>query len=331
MTRAHELPFAEADARVFVTVAQVGSFTEAAALHSMTPSAVSKAISRLEAAMGMRLLTRTTRSLHLTDEGILFHEKCAQAFSLLSEAAHEASHGSRAVAGTVRLGLPPLFGTYFLPEVLPALLTQYPSLRIEIVSTLRQADLVDRGLDVMIVVGELTDSSFSARPLGHGRFVMVASPNYLQRAGTPKTLAELTDHTCLAYSRPDGRAAPFLVGDKGTPLAVQGVLSSDDMHHLAALAIAGLGIAQLPEFVVGAAIREKRLVRVLTEHDPPAKLASLVFPQGRTMPFRVRALLDFLIEYPTQLAGVAPAKTTPMGAQANAAIGSTKNTRSLRQ
>jgi DNA-binding transcriptional LysR family regulator len=115
---------------VFVTVADAGSFTPAAALHAITPSAVSKAIGRLESDLGVRLLVRTTRALHLTEEGAAFHERCARAFEILAEAVEEAGAGTHAVAGTVRVGLPSLLGTCLLALRLPALLARHPKLRV---------------------------------------------------------------------------------------------------------------------------------------------------------------------------------------------------------
>jgi len=293
MNRTHELPISQADARVFVTVADAGSFTAAAALHSMTPSAVSKAIGRLESDLGVRLLARTTRALHLTEEGMAFHERCARAFELLAEAAEEASAGTRAVAGTVRLGLPPLFGTFLVAPLLPALLARHPKLRIEIVSTMRLSDVFDLGLDVAIAVGALPDSSLVARPLGYGQFVTVAAPGCFAKPATRP-------------SRPDGREDPwnFTTPEGPLQIAARADVRSDDMHHLAAMAVAGLGVAHLPMFVVGEHLANGRLERLLREFEPAPKLASLVYPAGRSMPRRVRAFIDFLLSSEQHLAGV---------------------------
>lgn len=307
MNRTHELPISQADARVFVTVADAGSFTAAAALHSMTPSAVSKAIGRLESDLGVRLLARTTRALHLTEEGMAFHERCARAFELLAEAAEEASAGTRAVAGTVRLGLPPLFGTFLVAPLLPVLLARHPKLRIEIVSTMRLSDVFDLGLDVAIAVGALPDSSLVARPLGYGQFVTVAAPGCFAKAATRPSRPEgLGDHRCLAYTRPDGREDPwnFTTPEGPLQIAARADVRSDDMHHLAAMAVAGLGVAHLPMFVVGEHLANGRLERLLREFEPAPKLASLVYPAGRSMPRRVRAFIDFLLSSEQHLAGV---------------------------
>jgi len=306
MSRTHELPIAEADARVFVTVADAGSFTAAAVLHSMTPSAVSKAIGRLEADLGVQLLARTTRALHLTEEGTAFHERCARAFDLLAEAAEEASAGTLAVAGTVRVGLPPLFGTFVVAPLLPALLAQHPKLRIEIVSTMRLSDIFDLGLDVAIAVGALPDSSLVARPLGYGQFVTVAAPACFREAPRPSRPEELLAHRRLAYTRPDGREEPwsFKTPEGQLQIETRAEVRSDDMHHLAAMTVAGLGIAHLPMFVVSKQIANGRLERLLQEFEHTPKPASLVYPASRAMPRRVRVFIDFLLSGKHQLAGV---------------------------
>lgn len=302
----HELPISEADARVFVTVAELGSFTSAATLHAMSPSGVSKAITRLETALGVRLLARTTRSLHLTDEGMAFHERAARAFALLAEAADEAAAGTQQVAGTVRVGSPLLFGTHLIAPMLPAVHRKHPRLRVEIVTTQKLSQFIEAGLDLAIAVGDLPDSSFVARPLGYGQMVTVAAPAYLDEQGTPADPAALAGHRCLAFTRPDGREAPwsFVTADGTLAFEPNAAFRADEMHHLLVMAVAGLGLAQLPLFVVAPALASGELVRLLADHDPAPRLASVVYPAGRTMPRRVRAFVDFLLTYDVPVPGV---------------------------
>lgn len=295
-----DLPFAAADARVFLTVAEMGSFASAASRHAMSPSSVSKCIRRLEDALGARLITRTTRSLHLTDEGVRFQELASRAFGLLFEAASELGAEGRAVKGLVRMGMPPLFGTYLMPRVLADLRAEHPGLAFEIVSTMRVHDLVDRGLDLVIAVGPLPNSSFVTRPLGWGQFVTVAAPEYVKRHPAPKQPADLKRHHCLGWTAPDGRVAPWTY--EAGPVAVEASLRSDEMHHLAAMASAGLGIAQLPLFVVAEAIAAGRLVRLLPRAEPSPKLASIVLP-ARALSPRVRVVVDHLATRATPMPG----------------------------
>lgn len=310
VTQVHEWPFAASDARVFITVAEAGSFARAAQLHAMSPSAVSKSIRRLEDALGARLLTRTTRSLHLTDEGLRFHELASRAFALLGEAFEETRSTTQTVKGLVRIGMPPLFGTHLMPHVLGALRKEHPQLAVELVSTMRISDLVDRGLDLVIAVGELPPSSFHARPLGWGELVVVAAPGYLKARVEPRSIDELRAHDVIGYITPDGRTAPWFFA-KGPPLALDAPLRADDMHHVAALAVAGLGIAQLPLFVVADAIAMGTLRRLLTTSEPPPKAASLVFPASRALPRRVRVVLEHLTERLTPLSGTSRRRPAP--------------------
>lgn len=308
VSRIHELPIVEADARVFVTVASVGSFTAAAALHAMSPSAVSKAISRLESALGISLLARTTRKLRLTDEGAAFRERCAKAFDLLAEAVEEANAGASAI-GSVRVGLPPLFGTYLVAPLLPKLLALHPRLRVELVTLVRLSDFIDAGVDCAIAVGELPDSSLIARPLGHGVFVTVASPAYLQEHGTPARPEQLQAHLRIGFTRADGQENPwwFRRGEEPSPFDVNAQVRSDDMHHVKAMAIAGLGIAQLPLFVVSSELESGRLVRLFDGLEVPPRLASLVYPKSQATPRRVRAFVDFMLAQEAAMPGVSRA------------------------
>ena len=296
VNRVHELPLAEGDARIFISVADTGSFTAAAALYDLSPSAVSKAVSRLESALGVLLMVRTTRALHLTDEGVAFHARCSKAFQLLAEAAEEATQSAGELSGVVRIGLPSLFGTYLVGARLPELLERHPKLRVDLVTTMRPTDIVEKGLDFMIVVGQLPDSSLVARPLGYGQFVTVAAPAYLSGAGALVEYADLARHRCLAFLRPDGRqeAWNFLVDGETRAVEVSASARSDDMHHLASMAIAGAGVAHLPMFLVAEALARGKLARALFDVDPPAKLASFVYAAGRSVPRRVQVVIEHL-------------------------------------
>lgn len=294
--RIQEWAIAGADARLFVSVGELGSLPAAAARHGMTPSAIGKAVARLEAALGVHLLERAPPAAQLTDEGGAFHARCARAFGLLDEAAAEPAASGGHVTGSVRLGLPSLFGSLLVAPRLPALLRQHPGLRVELVNTMRLADLAERSLDLMIAVGPLTDSALVARPVGYGRFVTVAAPAYLRDAPAPKTPDALGDHRCLAFSGVDGRQPPWRFMIDGAPwtVAVSAVARSDDMHHLAAMACAGVGIAQLPLFAVADAIDDGRLVPLLAPYEPAPRLASFVYP-STTLPRRVRVLVEHLL------------------------------------
>ncbi len=297
MPASHLLTWAESDARLFLSAAATGSFSGAASLHDISPSAVSKAVSRLETALGVKLFARSTRAIRLTDAGVIFRDRCGPAFQMLAEAAEEASAGASSLRGTVRLGLPSLFGTYLVAPGLASLFDAHPDLKVELVTTMRPSDVVERGLDVAITVGQLPDTALAARPMGYGQFVTVAAPAYVDRWGAPSTPNDLKHHRCLGWLRPDGhiqswsfRAGP---GEHTADLQVQG--ASDDMHHLAAMAVAGVGICHVPLFAVEKWLKCASLVRLLESFEPAPKLASFVYPSGRPMPRRVRVLIEHLL------------------------------------
>ncbi len=297
LNRSHRLPMAEADARIFVSVAETGSFTAAASHFDLTPSAVSKAVTRLEAALGVKLVMRTTRALHLTAEGKGFHEGCARAFQLLADATEEVTAGADVISGTVRLGLPTILGTYLVGPRIRQLLDTHPQLRLDVVSTMRLSDMTERGLDLMIMVGPLPDSSLHARPLGYAQFVTVAAPETVG-ADPPANPSDLDRFRCLPWLRPDNKpdAWRFKIGSRELLVEPRTASASDDMHHLIAMAMAGAGICQVPLFAVAEALGSGKLARVLEDFDPAPKLASFVFPASRTLPRRVRVVMEQLAE-----------------------------------
>lgn len=170
------------------------------------------------------------------------------------------------------------------------------------------SDVFDRDLDVAIAAGALPDSSLVARPLGHGQFVTVAAPACFGEMPRPSRPNELHSHRCVTYTRPDGREEPWNFETQKGPVQIEphASLRSDDMHHIAAMAIAGLGVAQLPMFVIAAHLADGRLERLLRACEPAPKLASLVYPAARAMSRRVRVFIEHLQadEQAQQLAGV---------------------------
>jgi len=301
---------AEADARFFLSVAETGSFSRAASLHDISPSAVSKAVSRLEAALGVRLVSRSTRSIHLTDAGVIFRDRCGLAFRLLAEAAEEASAGASSLRGTVRLGLPSLFGTYLVAPGLATLFDAHPDLRVDLVTTMRPSDVVERGLDIAIIVGPLPDTTLAARPMGYGQFVTVAAKAYLDSRGVPSTPADLSSHRCLGWLRPDGRVQSWLFrsGAEEYEIDPQVAGASEDMHHLAAMAEAGAGVCHVPMFAVANRLKTGSFVRLLEAHEPAPKLASFVYPSGRAMPRRVRVLIEHVTQAAAAVRGTSRKK-----------------------
>ena len=284
---------------VFVRVVEAGSFSAAARALRMTPSAVSKLIARLEARLGARLISRSTRRLQLTPEGTAFYDSGLRILADLDAAEREAAAGA-APRGRLRVNSYVPFGQHRLMPLLPRFLERYPEISVEAVLTDSVIDLMEERADVAIRAGPLSESRLVARKLGQSRMVLVAAPAYLEARGTPRTPAELTSHNLLAFGFVrhidglpfvDAEGAPVMV-----PIAGNAILSDGEAMRLTTLA--GAGIARLARWHVEPDIAAGRLVRLLEEFNPgdEEQTHAVYVGQGKHLPARVRAFLDFLAE-----------------------------------
>ena len=197
-------PFAMSDAQLFVSTVVGGSFTAAAERHGITPSGASRALARLERVIGVRLLVRTTRRLRMTEEGELFFENCRDALVLMSKAADLASESSVSLRGVLRIGLWSIVGTHRIVPMLPRLLAQHPHLSIQLVRVTSVAEFYSRQVDCALLPGEMLESSLAGRELPSVRMVLVATPEYIARHGTPAHPEDLPAHHCITLVQPDG-------------------------------------------------------------------------------------------------------------------------------
>ena len=283
---------------VFVAAVESGGFSAAARLFDMSPSAVSKLVSRLEARLGTRLVNRSTRRLQLTPEGCVFFEKSARILDSLAEAEAAASTADRP-SGRVRLNVSASYATHILAPVLPAFLDRYPEISLDIVQTDAVVDLIEDRSDIAVRAGPLKSSSLMARKLGETRMVIVASPAYLERSGVPLTIADLVAHRRIGpgYRRAaDGWSV--IDGGEAMMLPPGRRIQASDGEAIRTLALNGVGLARLPVFTVRADIAGGRLVPVLEAHDGGDREAfhAVFAGQGGVMPARIRAMLDFLAE-----------------------------------
>ncbi|NLS00569.1 LysR family transcriptional regulator [Rhizobium sp. P38BS-XIX] len=283
---------------VFVRTVQLGGFTAAAAACRMTPSAVSKLVTRLEKRLGARLINRSTRRLQLTPEGCAFYERSMAILADITEAERHASAGERA-AGHIRINTSASFGNHVLAPLVPAFMTLYPDVTLEIFHTDKVVDLMEERADVAIRTGPLKSSRLTARKLGTARNIIVASSDYLQRHGKPRSAAELEKHCRIdfAYSRAV-EAWPLRFGSdiKTIPMALS--LRAGDGEAMRHLALAGAGMARLAAFTVKSDIASGRLRPVLEDLNPGdvEEFYAVYIGQGGPLPARVRALLEFLRE-----------------------------------
>ena len=281
--------------RLFVRVAEAGSFTGAARLSGLPTSSVSRAVAALERELAVRLIQRTTRRLQLTEAGRVYYESVSRALSGMDEAAAAVSELQDAPRGRVRITAPADLGHWLLAPSLVRFATKYPEVQLEVSLTQRVVDLVHEGFDLALRVGKLADNRLVARALGLVRAGIFAAPWYLKRRGRPRSVAEVADHDCVLFPSVSGRAVWELVGPAGRQnIEVRGAVGADDNEFIREAAAAGQGLTLLPIFACHG--REKDgLQRVLPEYATVGVPLQLVYPTARFLPKRVVLLRDHLV------------------------------------
>lgn len=283
---------------LFARVAQLRSFSAAAREAGIAKSAVSKRIAALERRLGVLLLTRTTRALSLTEEGLRYYDHC-RALVAAADAAESSVAGSKdRPAGRVRINAPVTFAQMYLARSLARFLVQHPALEVDLSTDNRSVDLVESGLDLVIRVSRLRASALVARRLAPVRLLVCAAPSYLARAGNPRTPEELSSHDCLRYSLlPAEVEWRFGTAERPLGIPVRGSLATNDGTVLREAAVAGLGLVVLPEFMVARELADGRLLAVLQDHPLPDMGLYALHADRRLVPARVRVLLDFLADH----------------------------------
>ncbi|WP_434576972.1 LysR family transcriptional regulator [Pseudomonas sp. Z5-35] len=291
---------------LFCLAAEAGSFTAAAQVAGVTPAAVSRSIFRLEERLGSRLFVRTTRSIRLTDAGRTYFEQCRQALTQLVEAQQEMMGAQSVPSGQLRISVPTTYGHHRILPLLPVFRALYPQVSVDIHLSNRNIDFVAEGYDLAIRVRAQQDSSMIARLLEDARLVVVAAPDYLRKAGTPQTLEDLDVYDCIQFELPsNGRRISWLfnVEGKEREVVAQGsYCCSDDVLGGVTLAKHGAGLFQTYRFIVEQELADGQLVEVLAPFSGRSRPFTLLYPHGRYVPQRVRAFVDFLLEYRTQWA-----------------------------
>lgn len=287
-----------AEMAAFVRVVEAGTFTGAAQRLGWSKSMVSRRIAELEDRLGARLLNRTTRRLSLTEAGDAYYRRCARILAEIDDAEDEIARLSAEPRGTLRVNAPMSFGTQHLAPAIAGFVGRYPQVRIDLTLDDRFVDLIDDGVDVAVRIGVLADSSLIARRLAPSHVVLCASPAYLARRGVPERPADLAAHDCLLYSNAvsvDQWQFPGADGAAET-VRVRGPMVANNGDVLREVAIAGLGIARLPTFIVADALADGRLRPLLCRHRLPETPIHAVYPHSRHLSTKVRAFVDFLAE-----------------------------------
>jgi DNA-binding transcriptional LysR family regulator len=289
------LPDLEAWA-IFAKVAEAGSFAAAATELGLSGPTVSKAVQRLEARLGERLIHRTSRRFALTESGRVLAVRAARILAEGEAAEAEAKASSAVPRGRIRLAAPMSFGLRHVAPALPEFLANHPEVSIDLQLDDRRVDLIAHGIDVAVRIADLADSSLIARRLCPVRRLVVGSPGYFTRRGTPLRPLHLRDHACLGYTwLASGETWHFsnAAGDNEFVI-VKGPLSANNADAMVAALESGLGIALQPDFLAWEAIKAGRLVTVLDDWQAPPLALHLVTPAGGPRPIRVTVLLDFL-------------------------------------
>jgi len=283
---------------VFVRAVREGSFSAAARVLGLTPSAVSKQIGRLEDQLTVRLFNRTTRRLSLTEEGAAFFERASRILSDLEDAAAAVSSNRTVVRGRLRVTLPTAFGILHLLPVLPTFLARHPELTLDIDLNDRFVNMIEEGFDLALRVGDLEDSSLIGRRLAANRRVLAAAPAYLAACSAPQRPEDLASHNCLVYTYRAQRYDWHLIDEHGQErtVTVSGNLETNNPMMLHAAALNGLGVILSPLWLIGPDIKAGRLQRLLPAYHWPDSAIQAVYPPGRHLSARVRSFVDFLVE-----------------------------------
>lgn len=281
--------------RTFVQVVESGSLTEAGRRTGLTPSAVSKQISRLEEALGVRLLERTTRSVRATDAGLELCQRTRPLFEAFAEATAAVRDRSRDVRGRVRLSTTPALARTRVLPALAALAAEHPGLDFELVLTGTRLDFFENELDLAVREGPLADSSLVARRLGTSRVFLCASPAYLERRGRVRSTDDLERHDFLLVPAAESLAGnAALRGRGGRRLTLIARFRANDLFAVRELAEAGAGIAPLPDYVADSGLASGTLVRVLARTAIAELPIHAVYPSRRHLPRRVSVVLEAL-------------------------------------
>ncbi|WP_303747685.1 LysR family transcriptional regulator [Stenotrophomonas pigmentata] len=283
--------------RVFVTVVERNGFSAAADALDISTAAVTRQVAALEKRLSTRLLNRTTRRVSPTSTGAAYYQRCIQLLAEFDEL--EASVGAQALqpSGRLRINAPVSYGIARLGALLPAYSARYPQVELDLQLSDRLVDMVEEGYDLAIRIIRQPAPNLIARHLGQVHIRLCAAPSYLARRGTPATPQDLATHECLAYTYSAAGEALQLLGPEGeVSIPVQPHLRANNGEVLREAAIAGMGIIAQPDFIIGQALADGRLVPVLPQWEvPPIGIYAVYTSRSHLAP-KVRSFIDYLVE-----------------------------------
>lgn len=281
----------------FVRVVDAGSFSAAARQWGRSKAVVSKYVNALEDHLGVELLRRTTRSLSLTEAGRAYRDRCTDVLGEIEALEVSLRDDVAAPRGPLRITAPPGLASHYLDVMTTDFLARFPEVTLDLDLTHRVVDLVEENIDVAIRVTDPRDSSLVARRIAPAPILAVAAPSYLRRRGTPKTPADLRDHDCLVDTNfRDQQRWRFQTNGKAETVTVEGPIRVNHPDAIRDLAVAGLGIGLVPDFVASEALRAGSLCEVLPDTVALRWSILAIYPRRRYLPLRVRAYVDHLVE-----------------------------------
>ncbi|GLR07645.1 LysR family transcriptional regulator [Mixta theicola] len=285
--------------KVFVTVAEMESFTRAAACLGQPKGSLSRQVQALEGRLGTRLLHRTTRRVQLTQDGLAYYERCRDVLATLDEMDVLFQNEPATLSGRLRVDMPIALATDMVIPQLPQFLQHYPGLELELSSSDRQVDVMREGFDCVVRVGPLQDCGLMSRTLGLLQMANCASPGYLMRFGMPLRLEELSQHAMVHYSQQFGGAPAgfeYYDGQRSHFIQTGGALTVNSTQAYRHACLAGLGIIQAPRYGIQPLLENQQLVEVLPGFHARAMPLSLLWPHRRNLAQRVRVFMEWLTQ-----------------------------------
>jgi len=284
---------------VFVRVVETGGITHAAESLQIPKATATTLIQKLEAALGVKLLNRTTRQVSVTADGAAYYERCVAILAQVKETEELLTQHHATPRGRLRVDVPTLIARSVVVPALPRFFERYPDIDLALASSERRADLIEEGVDCAVWSGELEDSSLVARRVGFLYFATCASPSYIAAHGRPTHPDELANHRCINHFSPrTGRVAEWVFSKDGTRIqsSLRGHVALEDENSYVAAAEAGLGIAQIPAFVLKEAMERGSLELLLADWFPEPAPLYVVYPQNRHLSGKVRVFVDWIAE-----------------------------------
>jgi len=285
--------------QVFVRVVETGALTRAADSLQMPKATVTTLMQQLEAELGVQLLNRTTRRVSVTTDGAAYYPRCVAILAQVDETEDSLARRHAAPGGQLRVDAPTLMARLVIVPALPGFFARFPDIHVQLACSERRADLIEEGVDCAVWSGELEDSTLIARRIGQLYFGTCAAPRYIAAHGQPRHPDELTAHRCINHFSPrTGKTFEWVFAKNGVRIQTSqpGDIALDDQNSYVAAAEAGLGIAQIPAFVLKEAMERGTLELVLGDWVPEPVPLNIVYPENRHLSNKIRVFVDWVAE-----------------------------------